>query len=151
VENKKPASFRPVNRQQVVLVPLDVEQLIPPDHPARNIWEILGRMDLSGFLGAVKSVEGQAGRKIREHLKLAPQHVEQLQREEAEQEKRTRQAAAKRRAARERAQRLEQALAEVERLQTEKKTERAKPCPASVSDADAQFMWTSDHGLAQMP
>src|SRR4029077_16067654 len=23
-----------------------------------------------------------------------------------------------------------------------------KPCQASVSDADAQFMWTSDHGLA---
>jgi hypothetical protein len=56
--------------------------------------------------------------------------------------------AARRRAVRERAERLEQALAEVERLQTEKKGERDKPCQASVSDADAQFMWTSDHGLA---
>lgn len=251
MENKDLPRFEPINRQQVVLEPLDVEQLIPSDHAARNIWEILGRVDLSGFLGAVKSVEGHAGRnlweprlliamwvygysrglssarqlerecgyepglrwltglqvvnhhtladfrvehgealqnlfvqvlgiltmeklvtlervtvdgtkvracvnkktfsraqKIREHLSLARQHVEQLQREEAEQEKRARQAAARRRAVRERAERLEQALAEVERLQTEKKGERDKPCQASVSDADAQFMWTSDHGLA---
>ncbi len=86
--------------------------------------------------------------KIREHLRLAREHVEELQREEAEQEKRGRQAAARKRAARERVGRLEAALAEVERLQTEKKGEREKPCQASVSDADAQFMWTSDHGLA---
>jgi len=64
VENQNAPRFEPINRQQVVLVPLDVEQLIPPDHPARNIWEILGRMDLSGFLGAVKSVEGHAGRNL---------------------------------------------------------------------------------------
>lgn len=58
---------------------------------------------------------------IREHLKLARQHVEVLQREE---------------------------LVEVERLQAEKKWERDKPCQASTTDADAQFMRTSDHGLA---
>jgi transposase len=64
VENKNLPRFEPINRQQVVLEPLDVEQLIPSDHPARNIWEILGRMDLSRFLGAVKSVEGHAGRNL---------------------------------------------------------------------------------------
>lgn len=251
MENQNLPRFEPINRQQVVLEPLDVEQLIPSDHAARNIWEILGRMNLRGFLGAVKSVEGHAGRnvweprllvalwvyaysrgissareierqcayepalrwltglkvvnhhtladfrvehgealqnlfvqvlgilameklvtlervsvdgtkvracvnkktfsraqKIREHLALARQHVEQLQHEEAEQEKRSRQAAAQRRAVHERAERLEQALAEVERLQAEKKGERDKPCQASVSDSDAQFMRTSDHGLA---
>jgi transposase len=251
VENNTAPRFEPINRQQVVLEPLDVEQLIPPGHAARNIWEILGGLDLSRFLGPVRSVEGHAGRnlweprllialwiysyargissareierqcafepglrwltglkvvnhhtlsdfrveqgealqnlfvqvlgvltmenlvrlervtvdgtkvracvnkktfsrahKIREHLSLARQHVEQLQREEAEQDQRARQSAARRRAVRERAQRLEQALAEVERLQAEKKGERDKPCQASLSDPDAQFMWTSDHGLA---
>lgn len=243
--------FEPIDRQQVVLEPLDIEQLIPEDHAARNIWGILGGLDLSGFLGDVKSVEGHAGRnvweprlliaiwiyaysrgmssareierqcayepalrwltglkvvnhhtlsdfrvkhgdalqdlfvqvlgilsmeklvtlervtvdgtkvracvnkktfsrahKIREHLQVARQHVEALQEEEAEQEKRGRQAAARRRAARERVERLEEALAEVQRLQTEKKWEKEKPSHASTTDPDAQFMRTSDHGLA---
>jgi transposase len=251
VENNEQPRFEPINRQQVVLEPLDIEQLIPEDHAARSIWEILGRMDLSRFLGMVRSVEGHAGRnvweprlliamwiyaysrgissareierqsayepalrwltglkvvnhhtlsdfrvehgsalqdlfvqvlgiltmeklvtlervtvdgtkvracvnkktfsreqKIREHLKVARQHVENLQKQEVEQEKRTRQAAARRRAAVERAERLEEALTEVNRLREEKKGERDKPCQASVTDADAQFMWTSDHGLA---
>jgi transposase len=243
--------FEPIDRRQVVLEPLDVEQLIAGNHPARSIWSILGSLNLGRFSGAVKAVEGHAGRnlweprlliamwiyaysrgissaremerlcghepglrwltglkvvnhhslsdfrvahgealqelfvqvlgilameklvtlervtvdgtkvraavnkktfsraqKIREHLKLAREHVEALQKEEAEQERRTRSATARRRAGRERVERLETALAEVERLQSEKKNEREKPCRASVSDADAQFMWTSDHGLA---
>jgi transposase len=88
------------------------------------------------------------GHKIREHLKLARRHVEELQKEEAEQEKRGREAAAQRRAAREREQRLNEALAEVERLQREKRYEQDKPCQASTTDPDAQFMRTPDHGLA---
>jgi hypothetical protein len=75
-------------------------------------------------------------------------HVEELQKEEAEQEKRTRQASAQRRGARERVERLEEALVEVERLQSEKKWDRDKLCQASTTDAEAQFMQTSDHGLA---
>ena len=197
--------YEPIDRQQVVLEPLDVEQLIAEDHAARNVWAILGKLDLSRFSGPVKSVEGHAGRnlweprlliaiwiyaysrgissareierqcghepalrwltglkvvnhhtlsdfrvehgealqnlfvqvlailqmeklitlervtvdgtkvraavnkktfsrahKIREHLKVARQHVEELQKQEVEQEKRTRQVAARRRAARER-------------------------------------------------
>ncbi len=243
--------FEPINRQQVVLEPLDIESLIPPDHIARNVWDLLGRMDLSRFAAEIKAVEGHAGRnawdprlliamwiyaysrgissareiekqcayepafrwltglniinhhtlsdfrvehgaplqdlftqvlgllameklitlervtvdgtkvracvnkktfsraqKIREHLKLARQHVEMLQKEEAEQEKRTRQASARRRAARERLERLEAAYVEVERLQAEKKWDKDKPCHASTTDADSQFMRTSDHGLA---
>jgi len=243
--------YEPINRQQVVLEPLDIEQLIPEDHAARSVWAILGRLDLSRFAGSVKAVEGHAGRnlweprllialwiygysrgissaremerqcgyepalrwltglqvvnhhtlsdfrvehgaalqdlfvqvlailqmeklitlervtvdgtkvraavnkktfsrahKIREHLKAARQHVEELQKQEVEQEKRMRQASARRRAARERVERLEEALVEVERLQAEKKWEKQKPCQASTTDAEAQFMRTSDHGLA---
>ncbi len=243
--------FEPINRKQVVLEPLDIELLIPQDHSARSIWDLLGRLDLSRFAGEIKSVQGHAGRnaweprlliamwiyaysrgissareierqcayepafrwltglrvvnhhtlsdfrvehgaalqnlfvqvlgilsmeklitlqrvtvdgtkvrawvnkktfsrahKIREHLKMARRHVEELQREDAVQQKRRRQAAAQRRAARERVERLEEALVEVERLQAEKKWERDKPCQASTTDPDAQFMRTSDHGLA---
>lgn len=249
--NQLAPRFEAIDRQQVVLEPLDIEQLIPLGHPARNVWEILGRLDLSRFLGPVKAVEGHAGRnlweprlliamwvyaytrgissareierqcayepglrwltglkvvnhhtlsdfrveqgqalqdlfvqvvgilsmeklvslervtvdgtkvracvnkktfsrahKIREHLKVARQHIEQLQREEAEQQQRGRQAAARQRAARQRVERLEEALVEVERLQAEKKWERDKPCQASTTDPQARFMRTSDHGLA---
>ena len=201
--------FEPIDRNQAVLEPLDIEALIARDHPARSIWDLLGRLDLSRFSAEIRSVRGHAGRnaweprlliamwiyaysrgissareierqcayepafrwltglkavnhhtlsdfraghgealqnlfvqvlgvltmeklvtlervtvdgtkvracvnkktfsraqKIREHLKLARQHVEELQRDEAEQRKRGRQAAAQRRAARERVERL---------------------------------------------
>jgi transposase len=248
---EKEARFEPIDRQQLVLEPVDVEQLVAADHPARNVWTLLGRMDLSSFQREVKAVEGHAGRnrweprlliamwiyaysrgissarqmerecayepglrwltglkvvnhhtlsdfragqgpalqelftqvlamltmeklitlervtvdgtkvraavskktfsrtqKISEHLKLARQHIETLQQEEAEQAKRGREGAARRRAAAERVERLEQALREVERLQRDKRWERGKPCQASTTDADAQFMRFSDHGIA---
>ena len=229
--------FEPVDRQQTVLEQVDVEQLIGPNHAARNVWELLGRMNLSAFCGEIKSVEGHAGRnqweprlliamwiyaysrgissarqierecahepglrwltglktvnhhtlsdfrvehgaalqqlftqvlamlameklitlervtidgtkvraavnkktfsrahKIREYLRVARRQLEELQQQEAEQEKRSRQGAARKRAARERVERLDQALAEVERLQSEKKWEKTSPAtpPAAM-------------------
>lgn len=37
MENEALPRFEPINRQQVILEPLDVEALIPADHAARNI------------------------------------------------------------------------------------------------------------------
>ena len=54
--------FQPVDRQQMVLRPVDVEQLIEPDHLARAIWEMTGRLDLTAYTTPVKAVEGRAGR-----------------------------------------------------------------------------------------
>ena len=51
-----------INRQQSVLRTVDVEQLIPADHPARLFWEITGKLDLSAYYGAIKSKRGCAGR-----------------------------------------------------------------------------------------
>lgn len=62
METNEVPRLEPINRQQVVLEPLDIEQLIPADHAARNVWELLGRMDLSRFSGEIKSVNGHAGR-----------------------------------------------------------------------------------------
>lgn len=51
-----------VNRDQLVMRTIDVEQLIEADHPARAIWEFLGRLDLSGFNEGIESYEGERGR-----------------------------------------------------------------------------------------
>jgi transposase len=50
------------NREQMVMTTVDVEELIPADHPARAIWELVGGLDLSGYAEQIKSVEGMAGR-----------------------------------------------------------------------------------------
>lgn len=57
-----PPRFQPVNRQQMVWRAVDVEQLVEPDHLARAIWEMTGRLDLSPYTDAVRAVEGSAGR-----------------------------------------------------------------------------------------
>ena len=57
-----PARFQAINRQQMVFRPVDVEQLLEPDHLARAIWEMTGRLDLRAYRTAVRAVEGRAGR-----------------------------------------------------------------------------------------
>lgn len=61
-EDKPPARVKPVQRDQMVLRPLEVEQLLGPEHPARAIWELVGECDLEGFYDKIEAVEGQAGR-----------------------------------------------------------------------------------------
>ena len=34
------------NRSQLIMAPVDVENLIADDHPVRAIWEFVGRLDL---------------------------------------------------------------------------------------------------------
>jgi transposase len=51
-----------VNREQLVMRTIDVEQLIEAEHPARAIWEFLGRVDLSRFSEGVQTYEGERGR-----------------------------------------------------------------------------------------
>ena len=51
-----------VNRRQMVMRAIDVERLIEEDHPARSIWELVGRLDLSLYYAAIAAVEGRAGR-----------------------------------------------------------------------------------------
>jgi transposase len=51
-----------VDRSQLTWQMLDVERLIEPDHPARAIWELVGRVKLDGFYAPIEAVEGTAGR-----------------------------------------------------------------------------------------
>lgn len=50
------------NRAQVELRPVDLESLLPLDHPARAVWEFVESLDLSPLYAKVQAVEGVAGR-----------------------------------------------------------------------------------------
>jgi len=54
--------LKPVNRQQVCLRMIDPEQLVEEGHPVRAIWDLLGRLDWSGFAAGIRAVEGRPGR-----------------------------------------------------------------------------------------
>src|SRR5260370_1009619 len=56
------ARLKKPNRDQMMMVVIDVEGLVPVDHPVRAIWELVGSLDLSGFVEEIKAVEGEAGR-----------------------------------------------------------------------------------------
>ena len=51
-----------VDRRQMVMRAIDVERLIAEDHPARSLWELVGRLDLSLYYAEIRAVEGRAGR-----------------------------------------------------------------------------------------
>jgi transposase len=51
-----------VDRRQLCWTMLDVERLVDEDHPARAIWELVGRLGLSAFVDRIGSLEGGAGR-----------------------------------------------------------------------------------------
>jgi hypothetical protein len=38
-----------INRQQLLLRPVEVEKLVEKDHPVRAIWELVGRLNLESF------------------------------------------------------------------------------------------------------
>lgn len=52
----------PVDRNQMRIVPVDVERLIPYDHEARAIWDFVGALDLAPYYKEIGSIEGDAGR-----------------------------------------------------------------------------------------
>jgi transposase len=53
--------LRAIDRNQLILRPIDVEQLIPEDHAARALWEFTSRLNLTRFYEGIRAVEGHAG------------------------------------------------------------------------------------------
>ena len=51
-----------VDRTQLLLHTVDVENLIEEDHSARAIWQLVGKLDLSLYHAGIAAVEGHAGR-----------------------------------------------------------------------------------------
>jgi len=60
-EKSKPR-LKAINRQQLVMRPMDVEELVPEDHEVRAVWEFVGRLDLSQYDEDIEVREGEAGR-----------------------------------------------------------------------------------------
>jgi transposase len=54
--------IRYVNRQQMSWRAVDVEHLIGEDHPARAIWALVGRLNLTPFYQAIESSAEEGGR-----------------------------------------------------------------------------------------
>jgi transposase len=50
------------NRSQIDPNPKRIDDLIPPGHPARLVWELVQELDLTPLYAQIKSVEGHAGR-----------------------------------------------------------------------------------------
>ena len=53
--------LRPM-RQQLQWAPVDLESLVPQDHPGRAIWGFLEKLDLSAFYEPIKAVVDRPGR-----------------------------------------------------------------------------------------
>ena len=49
------------NRSQGEFRDDSLDQLLPPDHPVRNLWQFVETLDLSAILTQIRSVPGQAG------------------------------------------------------------------------------------------
>jgi len=54
--------YEVIDREQQCWRPMDIERLIGADHPARAVWEFIGRLDLSPYQEDARAVEGKAGR-----------------------------------------------------------------------------------------
>jgi len=54
--------FRRPDRSQMRMVALSLDETIPAEHHVRVLWEVVERLDLSGFTAGLKVYEGEAGR-----------------------------------------------------------------------------------------
>jgi transposase len=54
--------LKSIDRRQTVLAQIYVEELIPAEHKARAIWDLVGRMDLNRFAETLRTTAGCAGR-----------------------------------------------------------------------------------------
>lgn len=57
-----PPRLRRPDRQQVLLEPCCLEDRLPTDHPARTIWAVVERLDLSQFYAAITARGSEPGR-----------------------------------------------------------------------------------------
>jgi transposase len=54
--------FRAIERDQMVIRPVDVEKLVEADHKVRAIWAMVSQLDMSRMEAEIKAVEGGKGR-----------------------------------------------------------------------------------------
>lgn len=56
-----PPQFRMIDRNQLLMRTLDVEQLVAPDHSVRAIWALSEQVDWTMYAQEVQAVQGWAG------------------------------------------------------------------------------------------
>jgi transposase len=56
-----PPRLREAQRDQIALRVVDLDGLLPTDHPARAVWAFVEQLDLSPLLDAIKAREGEPG------------------------------------------------------------------------------------------
>jgi transposase len=62
LRDKPKPRVQQINRNQLILRPVDIEHLVAEDHEARAIWEFVGQLDLDRYYEDIQAVEGVAGR-----------------------------------------------------------------------------------------
>ena len=61
-KNTGKARLLRAERSQIELCPLSLDDRLPQEHPARDIWALIQDLDLSHFDDTIKSIEGHQGR-----------------------------------------------------------------------------------------
>jgi len=62
---------RPIDRNQMLMRPVNIDELVEADHPVRAIWAMVCQLDWSGFEEDIKVVEGGKGRSCVDRRLLA--------------------------------------------------------------------------------
>lgn len=57
-----PPRYETAQRNQVELLPCDLESLLPAGHAARLVWRFVDGLDLTAFYATIRAREGRAGR-----------------------------------------------------------------------------------------
>src|SRR5436309_2924557 len=122
--SEPPPRLRRPDRQQLLIQPRTVDDLVPEDHPVRTVWALVHRWET-----------------LEKDLEAARAHLEAVKRAAAEPAPSPQQRAARERAARERRERLERALVEMAKLEEAKaqqKDKPSKPRPPRASSTDPE-------------
>ncbi|WP_040892355.1 transposase, partial [Zavarzinella formosa] len=53
--------LRHANRHQAEMRIESLDQMLPPEHSVRSVWEFVGGLDLSELSGRIKALPGRAG------------------------------------------------------------------------------------------
>lgn len=63
--------LKAINRHQLKMKTVDLENLIERDHVARGIWHLMERVDFSAFYKAIRSQKGEKGRSSNSPVMMA--------------------------------------------------------------------------------
>src|SRR4051812_7048084 len=61
-DREPPPRLRRPDRQRPLVRPRTIDQLIPEDHPARALWALVQRWDLTPFLRRIRARGARPGR-----------------------------------------------------------------------------------------